>query len=154
MKFGVKNLVVKNLALLLALALSACDQPVQLPKVSDVAASVASAQHSNASIEQAFASKRSDVQVSGNGVVAKLLADDAKGSRHQKFLVKINDRQTLLFAHNLDLAERLPLAVGDAISFSGEYVYNPKGGIIHWTHHDPRASHPAGWVMLRGTTYQ
>jgi hypothetical protein len=44
--------------------------------------------------------------------------------------------------------------VGDAISFSGEYVYNPKGGIIHWTHHDPRASHPAGWVMLRGTTYQ
>jgi hypothetical protein len=144
------KLSVKNLALLLALVFTACDQPVQLPKVSATAA----AEISNASIEQAFASKNSYILVSGSGVVTKLLADDAKGSRHQKFLLKINDRQTLLFAHNIDLAERVPLTVGDSITFSGEYVYNPKGGIIHWTHLDPRGIHAPGWLMLRGTKYQ
>jgi hypothetical protein len=151
------KLAIKNLALLLlfALACTACDQPTQLPKVSEVAATEQSlADTSNTSIEQAFSSKHSDVQVSGNGVVTKLLADDNKGSRHQRFLLKINAEQTLLFAHNIDLADRVPLAVGDAITFSGEYVYNPKGGIIHWTHHDPRGSHLAGWIMLRGEKYQ
>ena len=152
MMLAVRNLVLKNLALMLVLVFTACDQPLQLPKVGNIA--VTAAETSNVSIEQAFASKHSDIVVSGNGVVTKLLADDAKGSRHQKFLLKINDRQTLLFAHNIDLAERVPLAVGDAITFSGEYVYNPKGGIIHWTHHDPRASHAAGWIMLRGKKYQ
>jgi hypothetical protein len=149
--------VAKNLALLLlfTLAFTACDQPAQLSKSSDGPAKAGSlAVISNASIERAFSGKCSDVQVSGSGVVTKLLADDAKGSRHQKFLLSINAGQTLLFAHNIDLADRVPLAVGDAITFSGEYVYNPKGGIIHWTHLDPRGIHPSGWITLRGDKYQ
>ena len=108
----------------------------------------------NAAIEQAFANRESDVQVSGHGVVAKLLADDNKGARHQKFLVKINAVQTLLFAHNIDLASRIPLQINDTITFNGEYVYNPKGGIVHWTHLDPGGHHPAGWVKLNGQIYQ
>ncbi|OGV77207.1 MAG: hypothetical protein A3I83_05985 [Methylotenera sp. RIFCSPLOWO2_02_FULL_45_14] len=109
---------------------------------------------SNSAIEQAFAAKHSEIQVSGKGVVVKLLADDHKGSRHQKFLVKINTQQTLLFAHNIDLAPRVPLQVGDEVSFNGEYIYNPKGGIIHWTHHAPQGDHDAGWIMLNGQKYQ
>lgn len=108
----------------------------------------------NSAIEQAYAHKKSDIQVSGSGVVVKLLADDNQGSRHQKFLVKINPRQTLLFAHNIDLAEQIPLHVGDEVSFSGEYVYNPKGGIMHWTHLDPHGHHASGWIMLNGHKYQ
>jgi hypothetical protein len=60
----------------------------------------------------------------------------------------------LLFAHNIDLASRVPLQVGDEVTFSGEYVYNPKGGIVHWTHLDPQGHHPAGWLMLNGNKYQ
>ncbi len=108
----------------------------------------------NTAIVQAFEAKKSDVQVSGRGVVSKLLKDDNKGSRHQKFLVTINQQQTLLVAHNIDLAARVPLAVGDEISFYGEYVYNPKGGIIHWTHHAPRHDHQAGWILHQGIQYQ
>jgi hypothetical protein len=141
------------LGLCLALTISACDKPGQLPQVAQ-AAEVQQLDSVNAGIEQAFAKKQSDVQVSGEGVVVKLLADDTKGAQHQKFLVKINPRQTLLFAHNIDLAARVPLQVGDAVSFSGEYVYNPKGGVVHWTHHDPRGQHAAGWIMLRGNKYQ
>jgi hypothetical protein len=147
-----KNLL---LALFLSLALGACGKSdanhLQAVEASNTASI---AEVSNAGIEQAFKAKKSDVQVSGHGVVIKLLKDDNKGSRHQKFLVKINAQQTLLFAHNIDLAPRVPLQAGDEISFYGEYVYNPKGGVMHWTHHAPRGDHAAGWVMHNGRKYQ
>ena len=108
----------------------------------------------NTAIEQAFASKQSNIQATGTGTVIKLLADDNKGAKHQRFLVKINVKQTLLFAHNIDLAPRVPLQVGDTISFNGEYVYNPKGGVIHWTHHAPKGDHEAGWILLHQQKYQ
>jgi len=142
-------------ALFLALALGACKQPVaDEVQPHEVASAATVIEVSNSAIERAFAAKQSDVQVSGKGVVIKLLADDNKGSRHQKFLVKINAQQTLLFAHNIDLAPRVPLQIGDEITFNGEYGYNPKGGVIHWTHHAPQSNHEAGWVMLNGQKYQ
>jgi hypothetical protein len=108
----------------------------------------------NASVVQAFEHKQSNVWVEGGGSVKKLLADDTKGSRHQKFLVSISDKQTLLFAHNIDLAPRLDaLQVGDFVTFRGEYIYNPKGGVVHWTHHDPEGRH-SGWIKYKGKTYE
>jgi hypothetical protein len=102
-----------------------------------------------------YANKRSDVPVEDAGTVVKLLADDNKGSRHQKFLVKVATGQTLLFAHNIDLAPRLDeLNVGDTVQFKGEYVYNPKGGVVHWTHKDPQGQHEGGWIQLNGKTYE
>lgn len=143
------------LALLLAFGLAGCKQNNPGSTLALESTSVAASQTAdNAGIERAFTAKLSDVQVSGRGVVSKLLPDDNKGSRHQKFLVRINAEQTLLFAHNIDLAPRVPLKIGDEVSFNGEYVYNPKGGIIHWTHHAPRNDHEAGWIMLNGQKYQ
>ncbi len=102
-----------------------------------------------------FAEKANNVQVEDTGKIVKLLPDDTNGLRHQKFLVKITSGQTLLFAHNIDLAQRIEnIAVGDTIEFRGEYVYNPKGGIVHWTHHDPSGHHHAGWIKLNGHVYQ
>ncbi len=106
-------------------------------------------------IVSAFLSKTSDIQVKGKGTVVKLLADDLKGSKHQKFLVRYNQEQTLLISHNIDLAPRInTLKVGDTIEFYGEYVYNKKGGIIHWTHHDPGGRHPDGWLRHKNKLYQ
>ena len=148
----VKNLL---LALTLALILSACGKPdANNLQALEASSTETVAAVSNAEIEQAFKTKKSDVQVSGHGVVIKLLKDDNKGSRHQKFLVKINAQQTLLFAHNIDLAARVPLQTGDEISFYGEYVYNPKGGVMHWTHHAPQGDHVAGWILHNGQKYQ
>lgn len=152
MSVHVKNLL---LALFLALALGACGKSdVNNLQAVEASNTASIAEVSNAEIEQAFKAKKSDVQVSGQGVVIKLLKDDNNGSRHQKFLVKINAQQTLLFAHNIDLAPRVPLQAGDEISFYGEYQYNPKGGVIHWTHHAPRGDHVAGWIMHNGQKYQ
>lgn len=106
-------------------------------------------------IGRAFASRTSDVQVKGEGTVTRLLSDDENGSRHQRFIVKLASGQTVLIAHNIDIAPRISgLAVGDRVRFYGEYVWNEKGGTIHWTHRDPRGKHVAGWVVHNGKTYQ
>jgi hypothetical protein len=152
-----RYLLLSSLLISIAILLNACE--AALPNTSAVSKFTSSEAknanaNTNASVETAYAKKLSDVQVSGHGVVTKLLPDDQKGARHQKFLVRINPEQTLLFAHNIDLAERLPLKIGDTVSFNGEYVYNPKGGIVHWTHLDPQGNHTPGWIMLQGKKYQ
>ena len=106
-------------------------------------------------IETAFQNRTGNLQVEGRGVVTKLLPDDNKGSRHQKFLIRLYSGQTLLMVHNIDLAPRIQgLTNGDTVEFSGEYEFNPQGGLIHWTHHDPNGRHAAGWIKHKGTTYQ
>lgn len=106
-------------------------------------------------IGRAFASGTSGVHVQGDGTVIKILPDDMNGSRHQRFIVRLASGQTLLFAHNIDIAARINgLTVGDSVRFSGEYIWNEKGGVIHWTHHDPQGRHVAGWLIHNGQTYR
>lgn len=106
-------------------------------------------------LASAFANQRSNVQVQGSGVVKRILADDNDGSRHQRFIVELKSGQTLLIAHNIDLADRInSLQKGDRIEFYGEYEWNPRGGVLHWTHHDPAGRHSAGWIKHNGRTYQ
>jgi hypothetical protein len=110
---------------------------------------------SDAIIANAFSNHESNLQVSGQGVVIKLLPDDDNGDRHQKFIVKLSSGQTLLIAHNIDLAPRISaLHEGDAVQFYGEYEWNEKGGVIHWTHKDPNGPHVAGWLQHQGQRYQ
>ena len=97
----------------------------------------------------------SNRQVQGDGVVVKVLPDDNKGSRHQKFIIELASGQRILIAHNIDLAPRIPvIAPGDTVEFSGEYEWNERGGVVHWTHHDPRGRHESGWLRAAGRTYQ
>ena len=67
----------------------------------------------------------------------------------------MSNGQTLLVAHNIDLAPRIEgLRTGDTVEFYGEYEWNPKGGVIHWTHHAPNNDHVGGWLRHAGRTYQ
>jgi len=105
--------------------------------------------------ESAYAEHRSNFVAEGTGTVTRILSDDNDGSRHQRFIISLSSGQTLLVAHNIDLASRVePLGVGDHISFKGEYEWNEKGGTIHWTHHDPAGRHEAGWIQSNGKTYE
>lgn len=89
------------------------------------------------------------------GVVDRILPDDSEGSRHQRFILKLDSGQTLLVAHNIDLAPRIEeLQRGDKVKFHGQYESNNRGGVIHWTHLDPRGEHPAGWLEHEGRRYQ
>ena len=83
----------------------------------------------------------------------RLLTDDNEGSRHQRFVVQIRNRNTLLIAHNIDLAKCVPLGIGDRIRFRGMYEWNELGGLVHWTHHDPHGNEEGGWIRYRRKTY-
>lgn len=109
----------------------------------------------NAQIEQAYRQQRSDLQIEGEGTVIKLLADDNRGSRHQRFIIRLESGQTLLVAHNIELAPKIEgLKVGDKLAFAGEYEWSDKGGTLHWTHRDPGGRHAAGWLKHGGRVYQ
>ena len=106
-------------------------------------------------IGRAFASRASNIQVQGEGTVIRMLSDDVKGGRHQRFIVQLASGQTLLMTHNIDLAPRIvDLKVGDSVDFNGEYIWNTEGGIVHWTHHDPQGTHVGGWIKHNGQIFQ
>lgn len=108
----------------------------------------------NSALQAAYANRQSDIQVQGHGTVIKTLPDDNKGSRHQRFILKLPSGQKILVAHNIDLSKKITsLQKGDTVEFNGEYEYNAKGGVLHWTHHDPRGRHIDGWLKHEGKTY-
>ncbi len=110
---------------------------------------------SSTAVDQAYNTQQQSVQVKGKGRVVKILPDDLQGAKHQKFILKISKDLTILIAHNIDLAPRInSLEKGDEVTFYGEYEFNNKGGVVHWTHHDPRKKHLEGWLQHEGKTYK
>ena len=106
-------------------------------------------------LADAYRGRQSGVQVSGTGRVVRILSDDSDGGRHQRFILELDSGQTLLIAHNIDVAPRIPsLIEGDPVEFNGVYEWNDEGGVIHWTHHDPKGVHEAGWLKHKGAVYQ
>lgn len=117
--------------------------------------SVADSANSDALIVRAFHSQQGNLPVESEGKVIKIMPDDREGSRHQRFLIRLSNDHTLLVAHNIDLAPRVAdLQVGDIIAFKGEYEWNSKDGVIHWTHRDPAGRHPGGWLKHKDRIYQ
>lgn len=109
---------------------------------------------SNNQIETLYANKQSDTVVEINGEVIKLLADDNQGSRHQKFIMELPSGHTLLVSHNIDLAPKInSLRENDTVKIKGEYEWSERGGVIHWTHHDPAGRHEDGWIEHQGKRY-
>ena len=109
----------------------------------------------NQAIYDAYKNQRSDVQIRGAGIVSRILSDDLEGSRHQRFILRMESGQTVLVAHNIDLAPRInSLSEGDSVEFYGEYEFNTKGGVVHWTHHDPDNNHENGWLIHKGRRYE
>jgi Protein of unknown function (DUF3465) len=110
--------------------------------------SAAKAQTRKLTVLEAFQQKKSRLFLETSGTVIKLLADDEQGSRHQRFLIKTDDGPTLLVSHNIDLSERVPLKSGIPVQIRGEYIWNTKGGLMHWTHRDPKGRHEGGWIKI------
>lgn len=154
--YNVKMQIIKKIAyVVIAIVLAYAgvefrDKPGEQSGISDAGIS-----SDESRLLTAFENRSSDLQVKGQGVVTRLLRDDLEGSRHQKFIIEMNGGLSILVSHNIDLAPRInSLKTGDRIEFYGEYEWNPKGGVIHWTHHDPNGRHPAGWIKHNNKTYQ
>lgn len=106
-------------------------------------------------LRQAIDGREERVWMTLEGTVVHILADDNEGSRHQRFLFEVAPGfPTFKLSHNIDLAPRIPIDKGDTFVTRGRYEWNDKGGVIHWTHHDPDGDIAGGWVELRGERYE
>ena len=110
----------------------------------------------NAAIQSDFASHRSNVEVTADGQVTRLLADEhGPEGTHQRFIVQLAGlSQTVLVDNNVDIGRRAAVNVGDTVTVHGEYVWNDQGGLIHFTHHDPAHTHEGGWIDVKGVRYE
>jgi hypothetical protein len=102
----------------------------------------------------AIRTRKSGVLAIVTAKVFRILPDDTEGSEHQRFLVELRGGQTLLVAHNTDLAPRVPVKAGDFVELAGQYEWNEQGGVMHWTHHDPGKRRPGGWIEHAGKKYE
>lgn len=108
-----------------------------------------------AEINAAIADHDKGIVVTIKGTVTALLPDDVKGKKHQRFIVRLSSGQTLLIAHNIDIAPRVAgIKDGSVVYIHGEYEWNNKGGVVHWTHRDPGGVHENGWIVFGSVTYQ
>jgi len=94
------------------------------------------------------------VQVTIVAPVLKILPDDTQGIPHERFLIALSNGTSILIAHDTRLAPRVPVEAGDKLKICGEYIWNEKGGVIHWTHHAIGGIHPGGYIELNGQRYE
>lgn len=154
-----RQLVPVAIALLVAYYLSERTPPDSQSGSTRSAPSVATESRDSRSsgdeLARAFEQRLTSHQVQGDGTVVRVLSDDNEGSRHQRFVLRLESGQSLMVAHNIDLAPRIAsLREGDRVAFYGEYEWNERGGVIHWTHHDPNGRHVGGWLEHDGRRYQ
>ena len=115
-----------------------------------------SARAANGAARHAFETHADNVELTIDGVVDRVLADQSGPSGpHERFIVRLTDVDlTVLIEHNLAIAPRVPVSVGERVSVHGEYVWNAQGGLLHFTHHDPQRSHEAGYIDYAGRRYE
>ncbi len=108
----------------------------------------------SSSIAELYQSRQSGVMVKFEGVIIKILSDDNEGSRHQRFIVQLSDQHTVLIAHNIDVAPRVPIKKNKPVTIYGQYEWNDRGGVVHWTHKDSYGDHEEGWIEFQGKVYE
>lgn len=107
------------------------------------------AMNTSISFDELFSRQLSHIPVKGEGFVTAILNDDLEGRKHQRFVLELARHKTVLILNNTDIFPRLsPLEIGDRVEFHGEYVWNRHGGIVHWTHPDPKGIRADGYVKV------
>jgi hypothetical protein len=110
----------------------------------------------NAVVCSAYQSARSHAEVIAGGTVTRLLGTKpGVSSPHEGFLMRLNSNcdVTIRVEANTDFTGQFPLKTGDSVVVKGEYEYYSRGGVIHWTHRDPRGRHEGGYIEVAGRFY-
>src|SRR5579871_4354653 len=112
----------------------------------------------NAAVYDAWRAQRSTVEVTATGSVARILGTQlGRSGEHEGFLLHLRGPEghglSVKVEDNVDITGPIPLQTGDDVEVRGEYIYDPRGGILHYTHHDPRGRHSSGYVKVRGRLY-
>jgi hypothetical protein len=104
----------------------------------------------------AYSANRSHVEVVADGSVTRIFGVRAgRVSPHEGFLMRLaSDCSVVVRVEaNTDFTGPIPLTAGEHVLVKGEYEYYPLGGVIHWTHRDPRGRHEGGYIQAGGNLY-
>jgi len=110
----------------------------------------------NPSLCEAYAAGRSHVEVVADGMVTRILGvQPGRVSPHEGFLMRLSSACSVIVRVevNTDFTGAIPLERGQQVLVKGEYEFYPLGGVIHWTHRDPRGRHAGGYIATGGHIY-
>jgi len=119
----------------------------------------ADAPDTSSSLLRLYEHHASNEEVEASGTVRKVLGTRlTRSGNHEGFIVEVpvpltSQSLRVKIEDNVDISGSIPLAAGDHVHFRGEYVYDSRGGIVHWTHHDPRMRHEPGFIEVNGKRY-
>ena len=105
----------------------------------------------------AYAAQRSRVEVVADGTVTRVLGvAPGRVSPHEGFLLRLGSGCALVLRveANTDFTGPIPIAEGQHVAVKGEYEFYPRGGVVHWTHRDPRGRHEGGYIATGGRVYE
>ncbi|MBC5809786.1 MAG: DUF3465 domain-containing protein [Candidatus Eremiobacteraeota bacterium] len=124
-----------------------------------LAACAPAAADPNAAVYDAWRAQRSRLEVTARGDVARDLGlRRGPSGLHEGFLLHLRGAGghglTVRVETNVDITGPVAVHAGDAVEVRGEYVYDARGGLIHYTHHDPRLRHPGGYLRVGDRTFQ
>ena len=110
----------------------------------------------DAALCSAYDDERSHVEVVADGTVTRIMGvQSGRVSPHEGFLMRLGTGCSVVVRveANTDFTGAIPLTIGEHVLVKGEYEYYPLGGVIHWTHRDPRGRHEGGYIEAGGQTY-
>ena len=111
----------------------------------------------DAALCSAFRDARSHVEIVADGhVTAVLGVAPGRVSPHEGFLMRVGSGCDVVVRveANTDFTGEFPLTRGEPVVVKGEYEYYPRGGVVHWTHRDPRGRHDGGYIEIDGHRYE
>lgn len=129
-------------------------EPRVIASEQNVPATAGGATYRQDELLQAQANQAKKVEVLFSAPVCKLLPDDRRGTPHQRFLLQLENGSTVLVAHNTKMAPPVPIQAGDIVTIKGEFIWNERGGVVHWTHHTDTPRHAGGYIEFNGQKYQ
>ena len=92
-------------------------------------------------------------EVTVQGEVVQLLSDsNGADGAHENFILVV-DGVDVQIVHNLSLAPRVPVRVGDTVVVHGQFEPDPGHPVIHYTHHSTDR-HESGFIKFDGRTYE
>ncbi|HET9030097.1 MAG TPA: DUF3465 domain-containing protein [Candidatus Aquilonibacter sp.] len=143
---ALRHLSLAALALALLAPLAACG-----------GGSVGNDPPNNKRICDAYGGQLTNGEVVADGTVRQILGERrGRSGDHEGYLIQLGGDCDLVLKveTNTDITGPIPLRPGERVVVKGVYIYNPMGGLIHWTHHDPGGRHEGGFVKAGGLLYQ
>ena len=108
----------------------------------------------DAQIIQAQSQQARKVEVTVVAPIEKLLREEDYREPHQRFLLVLSNGTTVLVANDLKYGTFAPVQAGNIVRIHGEYIWNERGGVLHWTHKSDEPNHEGGYIDFNGMRYQ